>query len=138
MLFRSVVLHDGAAVGYRMQEERECPVFNVLEMFTPSAFETRIATVVIESEADLEALDVAFTATQSSFEDWTQNIRSLCKACSEGRPHANHDHELEEQWLPERRLGIAVYPGDDIDQILNRWQEATSGKILSIEPAALR
>ena len=136
--YGDVVLHDGAAVGHRMQGEREYPVFNVLEMFTPSSYETRIATVAIESETDLEALDAAFSATQSSFEDWTRNIRTLCRACSEGRPHADHDHELEEQWLAERRLGIAVYPGDDIDQILNRWQEATGGKILSIEPAALR
>lgn len=67
-----VVLHDGAAVGYRKQGDHEYPVFNVLEMFAPSSFATRIATVSIESESDIDALEEAFAATHSIYEDWTQ------------------------------------------------------------------
>lgn len=129
-----IVLHDGAAVGYRQQGEYEYPVFNVLEKFTPSLFTTRIAIVSIKSESDLESLDDAFAATQSIFEDWTENVRTLCRACSEGRPHADHDHELENEAPAERRLGIAVYPGDDIVLILNEWQKFCGGGILSIKP----
>jgi len=133
-----VVLHDGAAVGYRNQGEREYPVFNVLEMFTPSSFTTRIATISIASESDLDALDEAFAATQSIYEDWTQNVRTLCRACSEGRPHEEHDHELENEWLAERRIGIAVYPGDDIEQILSQWKKTSGGKILAVESETAR
>ena len=133
-----VVLHDGAAVGYRNQGEREYPVFNVLGMFTPSAFTTRIATISIASESDLDALDEAFAATQSIYEDWTQNVRTLCRACSEGRPPEEHDHELENEWLAKRRIGIAVYPGDDIEQILSQWQKTGGGKILAVESETAR
>ena len=133
-----VVLHDGAAVGYRNQGEREYPVFNVLEMFTPSSFTTRIATISIASESDIDALDEAFAATQSIYEDWTQNVRTLCRACSEGRPHEEHDHELENASVAERRIGIAVYPGDDIEQILSQWQKTSGGQILAVESETAR
>lgn len=129
-----VVLHDGAAVGYRKLEAHEYPVFNVLELFERSGYTTCVATVSVESDLDLDALEKAFSVIQSHYEDWTRNVRTLCRACSEGQPHAQHDHELKDEWFPERRLGIAVYPGDDIQQILANWQKKTAGRVLSIEP----
>lgn len=131
--YGDIVLNDGAPVGYRLWNERECPVFNVLELFEPSVYTTCVATVTIESDSDLEALAEEFAATQSQFEDWTLNTRVLCRACSEGRPHEQHDHELNAGWSCERRLGIAVYPKDDIEQILNKWQQSSGGRIVSIE-----
>ena len=133
-----IVLHDGAAVGYRKYGDYEYPVFNVLEMFTPSSYETRIATVSIASDADLEALDAAFATTHSSFEDWTQSVRTLCRACSEGLPHEHHDQEIEDEWKPERRLGIAAHPGDDIEGIFTVWQKAGKGQLLSLDAAIPR
>lgn len=132
--YGDVVLNDGAPVGYRMNGERECPVFNVLELFEPSPFITRVVTVSIESGADLEVLEELFSATQSHFEDWTQNTRTLCKACSEGRPHEQHDHDLKHEWSAERRLGIAVYPGNDFEAVLSQWEKETKGKVLTIDP----
>ena len=129
-----MVLHDGAAVGYRKRGEDEYPVFNVLELFSPSPFTTNVATVSVESESDMDALEKAFSATQSHYEDWTRNVRTLCRACSEGRPHEQHDHELKDEWFPERRLGIAVYPGDDIYRILEQWQKESGGRVLSVDP----
>jgi len=128
-----VVLHDGAAVGYREHGGREFPVFNVLELFERSVFETRLALVSIEDPSDLDALERVFSESQSSFEDWTANIRTLCRQCSEGRPHEHHDHELEMEWQTERRLGIAAHPTDDVRQLLDRWQAASKGKVLSID-----
>lgn len=128
-----VVLNDGAPVGYRLSNESEYPVFNVLELFEPSVYTTCVATVTVESDSDLEVLAEDFSATQSHFEDWTQNTRVLCKACSEGRPHEQHDHELDTGWSCERRLGIAIYPGDDIRQILNQWQLSSTGGVVSVE-----
>lgn len=131
--YGDVVLNDGAPVGYRLWNEREYPVFNVLELFESSVYTTRVATVTIESDSDLDALAQEMSVTQSHFEDWTQNTRVLCKACSEGLPHEQHDHELDTGWSCERRLGIATYPGDDIEQILNKWQQSSAGRVVSIQ-----
>lgn len=131
--YGDVVLNDGAPVGYRLWNEREYPVFNVLELFEPSVYTTCVATVTVESDSDLDALAEEFSATQSHFDDWTQNTRVLCKACSEGRPHEQHDHELDTGWSCERRLGVAIYPGDDIRQILNQWQQSSTGRVVSVE-----
>ena len=60
-----IVLHDGAAVGYRKHGKEEYPVFNVLELFERSTFETYIARVWVEDQSDLDALDAVFSATPS-------------------------------------------------------------------------
>jgi hypothetical protein len=132
--YGDIVLNDGAPVGYRKNGGREYPVFNVLALFEPSPFATRVATVSVESEADLEMLKRAFSTTRSHFEDWTRNTRALCKACSEGRPHEQHDRAPKDEGVAERRLGIAVYPGDDIDQVLTQWQKETRGRVLAFDP----
>lgn len=131
--YGDVVLNDGAPVGFRSWNESEYPVFNVLELFESSGYTTCVVTVIVQSDSDLDALKAYFSATRSHFEDWTQNTRVLCKACSEGRPHEQHDHELETGWSSERRLGIAIYPGDDIRQILNQWQQSSAGRVVSVE-----
>lgn len=131
--YGDVVLNDGAPVGYRLRNEREYPVFNVLEMFEPSVYTTCVATVTIVSDGDLEALAEAFAATRSHFEDWTQNTRMLCRACSEGRPHEQHDHEPDAGWSSERHLGVAVFPGDDIQKILSQWRQSSAGRDFSVE-----
>ncbi len=131
--YGDVVLNDGAPAGYRECDGQEFPVFNVLELFTRSAFSTCMATVTVASRADLEVLDGLFEATRSHCEDWTRTTRMLCKACSEGRPHAHHDPGPGDVWSPNRRLGIAVHPEDDVRQVLRRWQRESRGKVLLIE-----
>jgi hypothetical protein len=82
----------------------------------------------------MEALEELFEETRSGFEDWTENTRVLCRACSEGRPHEQHDHELKEERSPERRLGIAAYPGDNIEGLFAQWEINTGGKLQEISP----
>ena len=131
--YGDVVLNDGAPVGYRMLNERECAVFNVLELFEPSGYTTCAVTVAVESDSDLDALVEIFSTIRSHFEDWTINTRMLCKACSEGRPHEQHDHEKKTEWSGERRLGVAVYPGDDIRHIMAQWQASSQGRVVSFD-----
>jgi len=128
-----VVLNDGAAVGYRQVGDQEYPVLNVLELFERSVFETRVACVSVEDPSDLESLDRIFSESRSCVEDWTVNVRTICRQCSEGRPHEHHDHELEAEWPTERRLGIAAHPTDDVRELLDRWQDESKGRVLSIE-----
>lgn len=119
-----IVLHDGAAVGYRQLGERECPVFNVLELFEPSHLST------FQLLIDLETPDVAaqflerFLAANIDVEDWTASFRMLCKQCSEGRPHEQHDHHgetTENVWVVRRQIGIAAASSQQIDAVLQAW-----------------
>lgn len=128
-----LVLHDGAAVGYRKIVEREYPVFNVLELFEKSNYETLIATVEISENEDLNELEKIFSATKHEFEDWTSNIRSLCRQCSEGIPHAHHDEELEEQLPLKRTLGLAIYNNQNVVPLFDDWQKKTQAKLLVLE-----
>ncbi len=121
-----VVLHDGAAVGYRLNAAgQEVPVFNVLELFEPSRFSTFEAIVEVDGPEDIEALDQACDRPGIVFEHWTASIRNLCKACSEGRPHEGHDHELNESdsWERMRRVGFAAQGEGSLMVVLRDWAD---------------
>ncbi len=128
-----IVLHDGAAVGYRQIEDREYPVFNVLELFEQSVYITKVATVLTKSDDDLRELERLFSLTQHDFEDWTSNIRNLCRQCSEGTPHQHHDNVLETEWSSKRRLGVAAYNDQDVMSLFEEWQQKSGGKLLTLE-----
>ena len=120
--YGDVVLHDGAAVGYRMNAGKEVPVFNVLELFEPSRFSTFEASVEVDGPEDIEVLDQACDQVAVAFEDWTASIRNLC---SEGRPHEGHDHELKQSdsWERMRRVGFAAQDEASITAVLKAWQD---------------
>lgn len=131
--YGDIVLHDGAAVGYRKNGEREYAVFNVLELFEGSNYQTSIAKVTITEENDLDELENIFSTTPHEFEDWTTNIRNLCKQCSEGKLHEQHDHELKSEWNPERTLGVANNSLESVEALFKEWQENSNGKLLTLE-----
>lgn len=128
-----IVLHDGAAVGYREVGDNEYPVFNVLELFESSKYVTSVATVLITKDEDLKVLEEIFSQSEHDFEDWTTNIRTLCRQCSEGRPHDHHDNELENEWSSERTLGVAVGGNSLILQLFEQWEKSTGAKLIDIE-----
>ena len=130
--YGDIVLHDGAAVGYREIGENEYPVFNVLELFESSAYETTTVTVRVSDDSDLKELEELFASTQHQFEDWTSNVGNICKQCSEGRPHDNHDQELEGTWNPERTLGVAVFASEDIELLFDVWDEKSNGTLVRL------
>jgi tetratricopeptide (TPR) repeat protein len=139
--FDDVVLHDGASVGTRMRDGIERPVFNVLELFEQSVFTTHLVVVVGVTEEALEALTAIFKNTQSSYENWTANTQVLCRQCSEGRAHEQHDHalsptptaSLSEAWRAESRLGVALHPADSLSALLDEWQRQSGAKIVSVD-----
>jgi tetratricopeptide (TPR) repeat protein len=128
--FGDVVLHDGAESGTRFHapgEER--PVFNVFELFEPSDFMTFDAELGVPDEAALEALRSACEAAALEFEDWTGSTTVLCKACSEGRAHEQHDHESDEPgWKTERRVGFAAKSATVVEDILENWRSEGEGR----------
>jgi len=119
-----VVLHDGAAVGYRLDSDgRECAVFNVLELFEPSRFSTFEVSVEVDGPQDVGALEGLCDEAGIPFADWTGSLRTLCKACSEGRPHEGHDGELKERdWERTRRVGFAAIDADRLGAVLKGWK----------------
>ncbi len=137
--YGDVVLNDGAAAGVREIDEREYPVFNALELFEKSSFKTCIARVAAENQSDIEKLEELFSESHCEFEDWTINVRTLCRQCSEGKPHEYHDRELasndygqREGWNSERKLGVAYHNIKDVCQLFDSWQKLSSGILLEI------
>ena len=56
-------------------------------------------------------------------EDWTQSVRRICKACSEGQPHAHGDEPAEPEWKRERELGFAALASGPALTVLEKWQK---------------
>jgi tetratricopeptide (TPR) repeat protein len=134
--YGDVVLHDGAAVGYRLNGQgKERPVFNVLELFEPSRFNTYEVSIEAESAEGLKELERACEGAGLEMEDWTANIRNSCKACSEGRPHEGHDQELEEvqTWETKRRVGFAAVAADQLNALLDSWSTGDQRSVLELK-----
>jgi tetratricopeptide (TPR) repeat protein len=128
--YGDVVLHDGAGTGTRLYapgDERS--VFNVFELFEPSEHITFEAILDVPDEEALAALHRACEAVGVEVEDWTGNMQILCKACSEGRAHEQHDHELKtDGWKVERRVGLASTNVQIVEEILEQWKGEGAGR----------
>lgn len=118
-----VVLHDGAPVGYRLRDGTEYPVFNVLELFEASAYGTYEAMLRVGKPEDLAELEALCEALQIECEDWTSNVRVLCRQCSEGRPHEQHDHDRADEWQDRRAVGLAATDETSVRAVLDRWRK---------------
>jgi TPR repeat protein len=131
--FGDVVLHDGAANGTRFYApEDERPVFDVFELFEPSDYITFAAHLIAPHSEAIQELEAACQAAGVEIEDWTRNMQVLCKACSEGRAHEQHDHLLKnDEWQIERRIGFASKDAAKVNAVLERWE--TQGKERRVE-----
>ncbi|HUQ09230.1 MAG TPA: hypothetical protein VM146_02865 [Steroidobacteraceae bacterium] len=132
--YGDVVLHDGAPMGERKDADgRVFSVFNVFELFEPSQFETYDVTIEAPDSDALNALDKASEEAGMPFEDWT-TMRMLCKACSEGRVHEQHDHEDHSTgWRVERRVGIASKSSESVTEVLERWCAHGARRVVSVD-----
>jgi hypothetical protein len=117
-----IVLHDGAGVGTRTSGGRQYMVFNVFELFEASRLSTYCMVVDGATAKIMQLLENAFAAADLPFEDWTSNVRTLCRACSEGSPHQHCDQEGGEKtdWNPERTVGIAALTYESITVVLDK------------------
>jgi len=123
--WRDVVLNDGAPNGYRMYQGKELPVFDALELLQASPFGTYLAQVVIPDESPpFTELVQAAERLEGSAEDWSTSLELLCKACSEGRPHKEHDTQAAPAH-GVHLIGIAARNRDHATQILSAWETAT-------------
>ncbi|HEX2451711.1 MAG TPA: tetratricopeptide repeat protein [Gemmatimonadales bacterium] len=119
--WRDMVLHDGAANGYRIRNGREVPVFDALERLAESPYATWEVQAEIDSVADFEVLQELAEAGGGAAENWATTVTMLCRACSEGRPHRVHDTDRS---ADTRRLPCAIAALDEaqVDRILAAWK----------------
>lgn len=137
--FGDLVLHDGAAVGRRMLNGRDVPVFNCLELLEPSQFATWILVLEIVDEAgtaSIERLIELANERDLSAENWTTSIQAICKACSEGLPHTEHDETSLDPKRPHR-IGIAAPNVEEANRLIDDWKlQATGVTIQSLDAAS--
>ena len=123
-----IVLHDGAPNGERTVNGQVYGVFDVLERWSPSEIPTFRVLVTCPSNEDSHTLVDLFEERKFAAEDWTSNVRKLCKACSEGNPDGhNHPFGTTEN---DRDFGIAA-PRGLAETLLKEWVNAGSGRSYS-------
>jgi tetratricopeptide (TPR) repeat protein len=138
--YGDVVLNDGAAVGYRELDGQDVPVFNCLALLEPSRLSTWCVeielsqTTLVDGEAPaLRELEELASARGLAAEDWSRAIRTLCRACSEGTPHATHDAETtapgvaKETESGPHRIAIAAHTRGEVNDLLEDWRPTHHG-----------
>ncbi|MFO0582627.1 MAG: hypothetical protein U0229_10160 [Anaeromyxobacter sp.] len=127
--YGDLLLHDGAPHGSRMLGDREVPVFDELTLLAASGRSTFVVTTEQPTAEDSAALAAAFEAAQLPAEDWTTQLRFLCKACSEGRQHAEGErHEPDPEWKTSHDLGVAAVSVEPVLAVLSAWAEGGAGR----------
>lgn len=113
--YGDLLLHDGAPNGYRRLNGHETPVFDELQVLTPSRYATwELQVQHIDSE-QADALVQRLGDADLPAENWSTGLRAMCKACSEGRPDddAAHDHEaVDDRATDTVTLGLAMHQHD--------------------------
>lgn len=117
--FGDLLLHDGAPNGFRKVGGKEVPVFDELELLAPSKYGTFEIIIDGVSAEDIEKLNELAGERGLAAEDWSANIRMICKACSEGRPHNEHTREAVQ--TNYRRIGFAALSETQAMEILRSW-----------------
>jgi len=121
--FGDLLLHDGAPNGFRKIGGKEVPVFDELELLAPSEYGTFEIIIDGVGPEDIERLTELASERGLAAEDWSANIRMLCKACSEGRPHGvGHTHDVDQ--TSYRRIGFAALSETQAMEILRGWMAA--------------
>lgn len=127
--YADVVLHDGAGTGSREWDGRSYAVFNVLEIAERSDFDTHVFTVDDADDEDIVRLQED-VAEVGAAEDWTSNVRFLCRQCSEGEAHESCDTELATH-AGTRRVAVAVRNAEELERV-HRWATACRARIEKI------
>jgi hypothetical protein len=125
--WRDVVLHDGAVNGYRSVDGREYGVFDELGLLEPSGYRTYEVRLQGVREEDQARLGGLAEVLEAAAENWSRSIRYLCRQCSEGRPHGEHDRELSGA-RPDLGFGVAARDDGHLARVLAEWAGLIGGE----------
>lgn len=132
--FRDIVLNDGAPNGFRKVQGQDVPVFDELELYEASDYNTYAIWVQLESIEKLELLEKICEKNDLGFENWTTQLRQICSQCSRGTPHEVHDKDLGEK-VKQGQFQIAVAAKNDsqMEFILSEWKTKVGAEVLEFE-----
>jgi hypothetical protein len=85
------------------------------------------------SQASLEEMRDCSERIGVFFEDWTGSLRPLCKACSEGLPHDEHDTNGNDAWIARRRVGLAAKDHAGIDTLMSEWKHRRLATVIDVK-----
>ena len=126
--YGDLLLHDGAPNGYREVDGVKVPVFDELELLQASTYTTFRVRIETRGPFDVDALQELLEARGMSVEDWTSNLRRLCKACSEGTPHEHQRGKESALDATGRELGVAAVDEAEAALALDTWEAAAPGR----------
>jgi tetratricopeptide (TPR) repeat protein len=118
-----IVLHDGAAEGHRIVDNRKYPVFNVLHRLVPSSAQTFIVELASVTHAAVDALAKLAADMGGAAENWGTSTRILCRECSFGVPH---EHDTISGTPAHPHCGLVAPDRDAARAILDRWLDTNS------------
>ena len=130
--FNDLLLNDGAPVGYRIANGIEYPVFNELQVLTVSNYKTFSVVTETDNQDKIDQLGHLCDREGIGFEDWT-TVRILCRQCSEGIPHEQHDHDNKVSAGAIRTFGLAAIDKNTVEEILKEWRISTATNYSDIE-----
>jgi hypothetical protein len=122
--YGDLMLHDGAPEGSRMLSGREVPVFNALARLERSVYRTFVLDLPQSSREQRALLCDLARDAGSSAEDWSESVRFLCRRCSHGLPHGEHDTDLKAS-RPTLAMAIAARDPETVAELIERWREQT-------------
>ncbi|HEX5084750.1 MAG TPA: tetratricopeptide repeat protein [Blastocatellia bacterium] len=117
--FGDLLLHDGAPNGFRKVGENEVPVFDEIQLIASSEFGTFEVIVSGVGPEDVESLSDLASERGLAAEDWSSNLRIICRACSEGSLVGKHTHDMDQ--TDYRRIGFAALSEIQAREILRKW-----------------
>lgn len=117
-----IVLHDGAAEGYRMLRGTRLSVFNVLARLERSTAPTYVVVLGTTDAAAIDALEQIATELGGAAEHWGATTNILCRKCSLGLPH---DHSKRPRTPAHPHCGVAARDATHLRQILDAWLAGT-------------
>jgi hypothetical protein len=130
------VLHDGEPKGSRRLSGRDVPVFDELQLLAPGRLHTFAARLFVPTPQDMEELECSLQ-DDVAIEDWHSSIRWLCRECSEGVPHEDHE-EPSEPWRSERTVGLAAASDEATRTVLLTWADGGRGREVRAIECVLR
>lgn len=120
--YGDLLLHDGAPNGVRRVNGHDVPVFDELQLLSASDYGTYEVLVEGADDDAVAALHQLADERKLAMEDWSANLRLLCKACSEGRPF-DDDHQHETAPGTDRRIAFAASSEERIQQVVAAWRD---------------
>lgn len=128
-----LLLHDGSQEGSRVWRGVEAPVFNELELLQPSPLGTYVVEISGLDDSGAKALIERASEEHLEAEDWSLNIRYLCKECGEGRVDHAHDRGAQEG---HRTFGVAAVSEDRVSAFFEHFNRTyPTATLINIECA---